>query len=154
MDIYDIRRAQLQRLIDERFEGNATAFARALDMRAPQVHRWRSTTSKQACGMEWESARSIEEKLQLEDGWMDNPEASAPLRRFSEAEMELSIRLTREAEDEVGKRFPHKTFWKLVKTAAEIIHEAHRDLTDEDERMFKAMIVKLFTDAKNGESHL
>lgn len=154
MNIYETRRAQLQRLIDERFGGNATAFAKALNMAPPQIHRWRSTTSKQACRMEWESARSIEAKLQLLDGWMDQPESGEPLRRFTEAEMEMSIRLTREAEDEIGKRFSHADFWRLVKAAAEIISEADHDLTQDDESMFKNMIVKLFTSTKNGESHV
>src|SRR5574340_388887 len=96
MDIYDIRREQLQRLIDERFDGTTKRLAEALDMPPPQIHRWRSTTAKDKRRMEWESARNIESKLGLPDGWMDHTSTSGPARRFSEDQMKLATRLRSE----------------------------------------------------------
>lgn len=143
MDIYEIRRTQLQRLIDERFNGVTKRCAEALGMPPPQLHRWRSTTAKETRRIEWESARSIETKLDLPQGWMDQAE-NMP-RSFTEPAMELSVRLVREAETDSGLRFSHAEFWRLVKIVAEIASEADFDMCNEDEARFKRLIVKLFT---------
>lgn len=143
MNIYEIRRAQLQRLIDERFDGVVKRCADALGMPPPQLHRWRSTTAKETRRIEWESARGIEAKLDLPQGWMDQAEGMP--RSFSEPVMELSIRLVREAEHDSGLQFSHVEFWRLVKIVAEIANEANGDMCAEDEVRFKRLIVKLFT---------
>lgn len=150
MNIYEIRRQQLQRLIDERFNGVTKRCAEALGMPPPQLHRWRSTTAKETRRIEWESARSIEMKLDLPQGWMDQAEGMP--RSFTEGAMELSIRLVREAESESGLRFSHAEFWRLVKIVAEIANEADADMRNEDEVRFKRLIVKLFTSSDSDTS--
>ncbi len=61
MDIKDIRRINLQKLIDEMFDGVAARLAAKLDMKTPQLHRWRSGGQ----GMREDSARGIERTLSL-----------------------------------------------------------------------------------------
>lgn len=105
--------------------------------------------------MEWESARAIEAKLGLPDQWMDQTgDAGGTGRRFSEIEMELAIRLVREAEREIGRCFPHSEFFRLVKAMAEMASEANSTFSAEDEVQFKRMLVKLFTNAENGGAHV
>lgn len=154
MDIFEIRRVQLRRLIDQRFEGNVKRCAEALGMAPPQLHRWLTRTAKVQRSMEWESARKIEAKVSLEDGWMDRDSEGVVKRQFSEDAMALSTRLVREAEEQIGARFSHDEFWRLVKAVAEVAGDADKELCNADEDRFKLLIVKLFTLTKNGESHL
>jgi hypothetical protein len=69
MDIKEIRRVNLQKLIDERFDGFAARLASKLDMKPPQLHRWRSGGQ----GMSEDSARAIEQTLSLPPLSLDLP---------------------------------------------------------------------------------
>ena len=75
MGISEIRRTQLRKLIDERFEGVTLRLATALEMKPPQLHRWLSGGQ----GIREDSARKIEERLQLGHGWLDGIERPAPI---------------------------------------------------------------------------
>lgn len=70
MGISEIRRGRLRKLIDERFDGVTLRLATALEMKPPQLHRWLSGGQ----GIREDSARKIEERLQLGQGWLDGIE--------------------------------------------------------------------------------
>jgi hypothetical protein len=70
MNVKDIRRQRLQQLINERFGGIKLRFAEAMEMKPPHVHRW-LRVGKGGQGMEEESARAIEIKLNLDTLWLD-----------------------------------------------------------------------------------
>lgn len=65
----ETRRERLRTLIDDHFMGVAARLATALDMKPPQLHRWLSGRQ----GISEESARGIEQKLDLTPGWLDRP---------------------------------------------------------------------------------
>lgn len=67
MNVKEVRKIKLQRLIDHRFGGVAARLASALEMKPPQLNRWLSGGQ----GISEESARSMEKKLSLASGWMD-----------------------------------------------------------------------------------
>ena len=74
--LYTRRRAHLQRLIRERFGGNKTACARAVERNAPEIYRWLKPPDKTAGwarNMSEISARQIEDHLGLEVGYLDRP---------------------------------------------------------------------------------
>lgn len=72
--LYDRRRIHLQRLIRERFKGNQTALAKAVERSAGEISRWLSPPRD---GKSWTrnmseiSARRIENHLGLETGYLD-----------------------------------------------------------------------------------
>ena len=74
--LYDRRRIHLQRLIRERFKGNQTALAKAVERSAGEISRWLSPPRD---GKSWTrnmseiSARRIENHLGLETGYLDRP---------------------------------------------------------------------------------
>lgn len=78
MDIFQCRRDNLLMLIINRFGGNQTAFAEAVDIKPPQVNRWISRTTRDARNIGERSARSIEQKLALPAGWMDQNHSDEP----------------------------------------------------------------------------
>lgn len=70
------RRAHLQRLIRERFGGNQSAFARAVERCAGEISRWLKAPHEDirwARNMSEVSARRIEEYLGLPMGYLDRP---------------------------------------------------------------------------------
>ena len=71
MDIYQARRTNLLRLIDDDFGGNQTAFAVAVGLKPPQVNRWVSETASEKRRITEDSARHIEERRHKEAGWLD-----------------------------------------------------------------------------------
>lgn len=71
MDIYELRRTRLRKLIDDKFDGVVLRCAEALTMKPPQLHRWLSVTSKDRRRMEYDSARAIETTLGLPPLWLD-----------------------------------------------------------------------------------
>jgi hypothetical protein len=71
MDVYEIRRLRLRELIDTRFRGVVKRCAEHMEMKPPQLHRWLSTKSKDSRRIEYDSARTIEEKNGLPAGWLD-----------------------------------------------------------------------------------
>lgn len=71
MDIYQARRTNLLRLIDDDFGGNQTAFAAAVGLKPPQVNRWVSETASEKRRITEGSARHIEERCHKEAGWLD-----------------------------------------------------------------------------------
>lgn len=89
MNIKSIRRQNLLKLIEERFEGNKAAFARAIDRPAPNVHRMLIDVEtvpvekgkKDNRGIGEKLARDIEGKLGLGPLWLDqaNPHETMAL---------------------------------------------------------------------------
>lgn len=97
MGISEIRRIQLRKLIDEQFEGVTLRLATALEIKPPQLHRWLSDGQ----GIREDSARKIEERLQLGHGWLDGIERPAaytpsPALRVAEPTPEPSAQLIAE----------------------------------------------------------
>lgn len=86
MDIYQARRTNLLRLIDEDFGGNQTAFAAVVGLKPPQVNRWVSETASEKRRITEDSARHIEERCHKPAGWLDaadlvereKPQATVP----------------------------------------------------------------------------
>ena len=71
MDIYQIRRENLIRLIEHGFNGNQTAFAKAISIKAPQINRWLSETAGEKRRITESSARRIEKGCKKPPGWLD-----------------------------------------------------------------------------------
>lgn len=68
------RQEKLQQLIDERFKGNAAAFARAIERFPAQVHHWlKGIRSIGDAG-----ARHIELSLDLPQGWFNGKDKLVP----------------------------------------------------------------------------
>ena len=70
------RRTHLQRLIRERFGGNKSAFARAVERYPAEISRWLKRAqgdTRWARNMSEISARSIEHHLGLTMGYLDQP---------------------------------------------------------------------------------
>ena len=87
----------VSKLIDEQFDGVTLRLATALDMKPPQLHRWLSGGQ----GIREDSARKIEERLELGHGWLDGVErpmsyAPAPALRIAEPTPEPSAQLIAE----------------------------------------------------------
>lgn len=84
MNIKDIRRQNVQRLIRDRFNGNQAAFARAIERPAPNVSRMLKappndpddTSDKRGIGEDL--ARDVERRLGLAHGFLDNPNYIGP----------------------------------------------------------------------------
>lgn len=70
-DLRDIRAANLQRLIKEKFAGNTSACARTIDKRVEYLFRYFSPNDTNRRYMSNSTARTIEKKLKLSSGWMD-----------------------------------------------------------------------------------
>jgi hypothetical protein len=71
-EIADIRRANLRRILAERFGGNTAALSRMTERAAPIYHAILSTPPQKGFGEKL--ARHIEKKLDLEHGWLDTDE--------------------------------------------------------------------------------
>jgi hypothetical protein len=70
-DIKAIRRNNLIELIELKFSGNKTAFARAINRPAPNIHRMLAAGKVDKRGIGETLARDIEVKLSLPRGWLD-----------------------------------------------------------------------------------
>ena len=71
MNIYAIRRANLQALIDEYAAGNAAEFARLVERERSQIGQYLSSTYNQGRSIGERVARSIEKKLAIPSGYLD-----------------------------------------------------------------------------------
>lgn len=71
MKPHDIRRANLLKLIDERFEGNKGRFADTVGRKRPLIYRLFSDAEASRRDIGEELARDIEHKLGLKPGWLD-----------------------------------------------------------------------------------
>lgn len=71
MKPHDIRRANLLKLIDERFEGNKGRFADTVGRKRPLIYRLFSDAEGSRRDIGEELARDIEHKLGLKPGWLD-----------------------------------------------------------------------------------
>lgn len=71
MNIYAIRRANLQALIDRHAGGNAAEFARLVERERSQIGQYLSATYNQGRSIGERVARSIEEKLSIPTGYLD-----------------------------------------------------------------------------------
>lgn len=74
MDIFANRRARLQKLIADDFNGNQAAFSKHSGIKAPQVNRWLSTTAGDKRNITEPSARTIEQKCGKPPRWLDQAE--------------------------------------------------------------------------------
>lgn len=68
---HDIRRTNLLKLIDERFEGNRGRFADTVGRKRPLIYRLFSDVEGSRRDIGEELARDIEHKLGLKPGWLD-----------------------------------------------------------------------------------
>ena len=94
MDIKEIRRVRLRKLIDDRYKGFAARLAAALEMKPPQLHRWLAGGQ----GISEESARGIEKKLELSPWWLDYADGSAVMLTDQEASFINNFRQLSSAE--------------------------------------------------------
>lgn len=72
MDIYEMRRVRLRKLIDDDFGGRQADFARFVLLAPSQVNRWLSSTAAKIPKINEASARDIEHKCNKPAGWMDS----------------------------------------------------------------------------------
>ncbi|BAP80932.1 transcriptional regulator [Pseudomonas sp. MT-1] len=72
MDTSDLRKIRVRQLIEQRFEGIAANFADAVNRTPSYVSRMLAS-NKHSRGIGEEMARSIEQKLGLDNGWLDRP---------------------------------------------------------------------------------
>lgn len=112
MDINSVRLANLQRLIDERFDGRKATLAAAIGKQPDYVSRWFSKRAKHRRNISAASARAIERAAGKPPGWMDTAtrqnsevrEMEAPYGRIDVSLLERVIRLVEETEQELGNR--------------------------------------------------
>lgn len=71
METKDIRIIRLRKLIDDKYDGYDGQFADAHNMKRPQVSRWVTDNEEARQGISEASARKIEKKEGLPDGWLD-----------------------------------------------------------------------------------
>lgn len=71
MNVKNIRLINLRRLIKTSFAGNAGQCADKLEIKRPQLNRWVTPNEDARQGISEESARTIEKKLGLQDGYLD-----------------------------------------------------------------------------------
>lgn len=75
---HDIRLRNLKKLIDKDFDGKAGRLADAIGVKRPQIYRlFSEADSSRNIGED--QARSIEEKLRLPIGWLDQDETTLSL---------------------------------------------------------------------------
>lgn len=72
MDIFEIRRNRLEKLIHDDFGGNQAAFSRFTHLKPSQVNRWLSKNAETIPSITEVSAREIERKCNKPQGWMDS----------------------------------------------------------------------------------
>lgn len=70
MDIKEIRRVNVQLIIKERYKGIKAKFAESIGKKPEYVSRWFSK-GKQARNIDHATARLIEQKENLAEGWLD-----------------------------------------------------------------------------------
>lgn len=71
MDVKEIRRHRLRKLVDDRFEGKQGRLADDCGIKRPQLSRWLTNNEASRQGIAEESARAIEIRLKLTPGWLD-----------------------------------------------------------------------------------
>lgn len=74
MDIHDIRRQNLQKILTVRFQGYRAGLAAALDRQASYISRCLTTIEKNRKRIGEDFARHIESKLELPPGSLDSPD--------------------------------------------------------------------------------
>src|SRR5690606_22541990 len=77
MDIYAIRRQNLQAIIDSRAAGNAAEFARLVGRERAQIGQYLSDKYNNGRSIGERVARQIEASLQIESGWLDKESHAA-----------------------------------------------------------------------------
>lgn len=74
MDIFETRRTNLKRLINDQYAGSYASFADAADMKASQISRFfMATSNKNSRNIGEKTARKIEHALNLQVGLLDEP---------------------------------------------------------------------------------
>lgn len=71
MDVFEARRINLKELIRDRFEGNRAAFSRATGKNPNLINLLLSKNSDYQRNIGEKLARDIEERMQLDSGWLD-----------------------------------------------------------------------------------
>lgn len=72
-DIIERRRANLLKLIRDRYDGSQTNFSVSTGIKLSQIGQWLDVSGENARNMSERSARKIESKASLSEGWMDAP---------------------------------------------------------------------------------
>lgn len=94
LDIYDIRRANLRKVLDKYYEGKPSRLAAALGKQPSQITRLFKPETESGRGMGDSMAREIEQTAGLEYGWMDHlhdPPTQAAFDKMSDDEQVASI---------------------------------------------------------------
>ena len=73
LDVRDVRRANIRRLVLERFEGKRAGFARAVGAREAHINNVFSRLPEHRRNVGEKAARRYEEQLGLPCGWLDVP---------------------------------------------------------------------------------
>ena len=82
--LIDCRKNNLKKYILEKFNGNNTAFAKAVDKNVNQINLFLTDNEKFFRSMGERVARSMEQALGLKDGFFDRPaDTSSPNNLFS-----------------------------------------------------------------------
>lgn len=72
MEIFDIRRRRLAKIIDDDFGGNQSAFGRHTGYSQSQINKWLSETNVSKRNITEISAREIEQKCLKPRDWLDS----------------------------------------------------------------------------------
>lgn len=100
--LIDCRKNNLKKYILEKFNGNNTAFAKAVDKNVNQINLFLTDNEKFFRAMGERVARSMEQSLGLQEGFFDKPtDISSPKDLYS-----LSVRY----QNDKGKCAPHGEF--------------------------------------------
>ena len=83
MSISETRKSRFKKLVDDLFLGNQNEAARKLEIKPPQINRWLSDKNSDPRSISEISARKIEQKLNLPDGWLDGRTISAIINSAS-----------------------------------------------------------------------
>lgn len=73
MDIFEVRRQRLRKIIEELFGGNVAAFAQNFDFSRAQVHQFISPNYNAGRSIGERAARNIESKIGYPAYWLDRP---------------------------------------------------------------------------------
>jgi SOS-response transcriptional repressor LexA len=99
MDIYALRRARLALLVEHQSRGNIAEFARTYGYSRSQISQFLSDSYNAGRSIGERAARSLEEKVGNEPGWLDLPltngEESMLKAPFSTSELRVATNQTR-----------------------------------------------------------
>lgn len=125
-EIHSNRKENLKFLIDEYFKGNAAAFAETLCIQRPQIYRVFST-AKSARNVGEDTARKIEEKMNIKPFWMDKKhDFSAKKSHIKEKNGEY----TEQDEEEIKPLLLTEIQKELLKLFDQLTEDQQKEMLD------------------------